>query len=66
MLCAVAISLIRYYVVTPFYTFMAIRTVPLSRRSLAEVNAARPLDSIDRIPPSSSPASSASSRCSSS
>ena len=48
--CAAAISLVRYYIIEPLFTYMAIRTIPLSRRSLAQVNATRPLDSIDRIP----------------
>ena len=48
--CAIGISLVRYFVVQPLYTHLAIRTIPLSRRSLREVNDQRPVDSLDRIP----------------
>ena len=47
--CATVISLIRYYLVNPFFTWMAIRTVPLSRLSLTEVNTQRQ-GTADHIP----------------
>lgn len=39
--CAIVISLVRYYLVNPFFAWMAIRTVPLSRLSLHQLNTQR-------------------------
>ena len=47
--CAIVISLVRYYIVNPFFTWMAIRTVPLSRLSLTQLNAQRE-GTADHIP----------------
>lgn len=46
--CAIAITLVRYFIVNPFFVWLGTRTMHLSKRSLREVNARK--SGSDHIP----------------